>query len=63
MRRYVPELRHLTARYVHAPWEASARTLAASGIELGTTYPYPCVDLSESRRRALAEYRALGRQP
>ena len=49
--------------YVHAPWEAPARTLAASGIELGVTYPYPCVDLGESRRRALAEYRALGRQP
>ena len=63
VRRYVPELRPLAARYVHAPWEAPARTLAAGGIELGTTYPYPCVDLGESRRRALAEYRALGRQP
>ena len=48
---------------VWRPWEAPAPTLAASGVELGATYPYRCVDLSESRRRALAEYRALGRQP
>ena len=26
---------------------------------LGATYPLPCVDLARTRRRALADYRAL----
>jgi deoxyribodipyrimidine photo-lyase len=53
VRRFVPEIAELDARYIHAPWEASRDSLAKAGITLGKTYPNPIVDLSEGRARAL----------
>jgi len=59
VRRFVPELKGLDARYIHAPWEASAATLAAAGIVLGVHYPQPVVSLAEGRARALAAFEGL----
>ena len=36
------------------------KALAEAGITLGTEYPKPIVDLSESRNEALARFKALG---
>jgi deoxyribodipyrimidine photo-lyase len=46
----------LPNREIHAPWTASATTLAQAGVRLGETYPAPLVDLAQSRAEALAAY-------
>lgn len=59
VRRYVPELKALSNRHIHEPWQAGTDALSEAGITLGNTYPYPVVDLRESRLRALAAYSAI----
>ncbi len=54
VKRWVPELARLDARWVHRPWEAPAAALAAAGVVLGKTYPRPIVDHAAARRRFLA---------
>ncbi|RBY74439.1 deoxyribodipyrimidine photo-lyase [Geodermatophilus sp. TF02-6] len=48
VRRWVPELREVPARFVHEPW------LAPDGVPAG--YPEPVVDHAEERRVALERY-------
>ena len=56
VRRFVPELARLPGAWVHAPWQAPAAELERAGVRLGETYPFPIVDHSEARRRALAAF-------
>lgn len=53
VRRWVPELAQLPNAWVQNPSEAPAGMLKAAGVELGTTYPRPLIDLKLSRQRAL----------
>ncbi len=56
LRRWVPELAGLETTAIHGPWLAGPLSLAAGGVELGTTYPGPLVEHGKARARALAAY-------
>ena len=64
VKRWVPELARVPAKWVHAPWEAPNEILRDGGVRLGTTYPRPIVDHARARDRALAALKTLsaGRQ-
>jgi len=59
VRRYVPELQRLPAKWIHRPFAASQAVLDAAGVRLGETYPLPVVDHGVARDRALAAFAAL----
>ncbi|MHB1846610.1 MAG: cryptochrome/photolyase family protein, partial [Deltaproteobacteria bacterium] len=54
VRRWVPELAKMPARYIHNPSEAPAAVLRAAGVRLEQSYPRPVVDLRFARKRFLA---------
>ncbi len=56
VRRFVPEIAELPSKHIHAPFNAPLSLLKGANITLGDTYPHPIVDLSETRKRALAAY-------
>jgi len=58
-RRFVPELADMPVSHLFNPWEAPAELLKAAGVDLGTTYPKPAVDLKRSREEALAAYKQI----
>lgn len=59
VRRWVPELKKLSKRFIHKPWTASPVELASAGVTLGRTYPQPIVDHASARARALAAFETL----
>ena len=61
IRRWVPELRLLGGKAIHAPWKAKPAELAAARVALGRDYPLPLVDHEVARERTLARFGSKGR--
>ena len=59
VRRWVPELKKLSTKYIHSPWLAPTDQLASAGIKLGHTYPHPILDHNIARKRALAAFESI----
>jgi deoxyribodipyrimidine photo-lyase len=62
VRRWVPELRQVPARYLQEPHLMPPGVQEQAGCAIGEAYPYPIVDHGAARARALAAYRAACRQ-
>jgi deoxyribodipyrimidine photo-lyase len=56
IRRYLPQLRKLDKRQIHAPWLLAQSELQAADLELGRDYPLPIVSHEEARKRTLERY-------
>jgi deoxyribodipyrimidine photo-lyase len=59
VRRWVPELKQMPNRFIHAPWTADRETLSKAGVMLGRDYPEPIVDHGEARKKALAAFEKI----
>ncbi|HAN54836.1 MAG TPA: deoxyribodipyrimidine photolyase, partial [Betaproteobacteria bacterium] len=60
IKRYLPELAAVPAKYVHAPWQLPSEFQHAYGVTIGKDYPAPLVDHAAARAVTLALYKSAG---
>eukprot|EP00252_Welwitschia_mirabilis_P018901 TRINITY_DN4238_c0_g3_i1.p1 TRINITY_DN4238_c0_g3~~TRINITY_DN4238_c0_g3_i1.p1 ORF type:complete len:638 (-),score=115.05 TRINITY_DN4238_c0_g3_i1:235-2148(-) len=51
VRQWLPELARMPNEWIHQPWSAPIPILKAAGVELGTNYPRPIVEMDSARER------------
>ena len=59
IRKYVPEIAKLPNKIIFKPWLADKKTLKDSNVELGINYPFPIIDYTLSRNRALEAFKKI----
>ena len=59
VRKFIPSLTKIPDKFVHSPWEMSTEEQKQYNFSLEKDYLLPIVDLSETRKRALAAFKSI----
>ena len=59
VKKFLPSLDKIPEKFIHSPWEMTSQEQEKYNFILGRDYPKPIVDLSETRKRALAAFKKL----
>ena len=63
IRRYLPQLKDVPDKFIHAPWMLPPLEQQACGVIIGRDYPAPVVDHATQRLAALALYGKIKGKP
>mmetsp|Transcript_6766 Transcript_6766/g.16505 ORF Transcript_6766/g.16505 Transcript_6766/m.16505 type:complete len:606 (+) Transcript_6766:156-1973(+) len=59
VRKWLPLLSRVPAKYIHTPWKAPAQVLRQSGVEMGVTYPHRVVCFDSVKKQNAAACAAI----
>ena len=59
VKRWVPELKSISKKFIHKPWEMEESDQRASNIIIGKDYPKPIVKHNEARESALKAFQKI----
>ena len=59
VKKFIPCLSKIPEKFIHSPWEMTIDEQEKYNFKLGRDYPKPIVDLSDTRKRALAAFKKI----